>query len=171
MLDAKPERQLEIGQNAGASEINDWLLLSTAGIAKRILKGERSDLRVDAILNCVRDLEEPNDCPDAETLHKANLKAYGGFWAFDNEEHDICADYWEHARAFLLDARERNLRVLIHCTMGVNRSAAIACAFLVEREGLGVCEAAAMLHHRRGGVLGNAGFRRQLAAFALQHGR
>ena len=71
----------------------------------------------------------------------------------------------------MVAAREKGMRVLINCSMGVNRSAAIACAFLVEREGLEVCEAAALLHHRRGGVLFNPGFRRQLAALALRTGR
>ena len=153
VLDAKPEREFDIV--AGASEINDWLLLGTLAIARKILRGERPDLRVDAVLSCVFDEENPDDCFNEEALQKANIGAYGGFWAYDNEEQDIIGDYWQHARPFLVEAREKGMRVLINCSMGVNRSAAIACSFLVEREGLELCDAAALLHHRRGGVLGS----------------
>jgi hypothetical protein len=169
VLDAPAAVKFDIA--AGASEITDWLLLGTAAVAKDVMRGERRELRVDAILNTVFDEENPDWCLSEAALRSAGIQRYGGFWAYDNEEHDICGDYWREARAFLQEARSAGLRVLIHCSMGVNRSAAIACAFLVEQEGLQLCDAAALLHHRRGGVLGNAGFRRQLAALALECGR
>ena len=57
--------------------------------------------------------------------------------------------------------------VLVHCSKGVSRSAAIIAAYLMRTHGLGVDAAVAFLRERRPVVAPNAAFTRQLREFAL----
>ncbi len=57
---------------------------------------------------------------------------------------------------------QRRSRVLLHCEVGISRSATLATAWLMKSEGLGFLEAFRELRARRPRVLPNIGFATQL---------
>ena len=60
--------------------------------------------------------------------------------------------------------------VLIHCWAGVNRSAAVAAFFLVAKCRVPLFAAVDQLMRRRGTVLTNQSFRKQLVQYCFQEG-
>lgn len=70
--------------------------------------------------------------------------------------------------AFIKDALEENDTnvVLVHCVMGVSRSAAVVCAYLVATTSMTPQEALAFVMERRPVVCPNLGFRKQLETYS-----
>eukprot|EP00568_Trieres_chinensis_P005327 CAMPEP_0183307294 /NCGR_PEP_ID=MMETSP0160_2-20130417/17245_1 /TAXON_ID=2839 ORGANISM="Odontella Sinensis, Strain Grunow 1884" /NCGR_SAMPLE_ID=MMETSP0160_2 /ASSEMBLY_ACC=CAM_ASM_000250 /LENGTH=149 /DNA_ID=CAMNT_0025470849 /DNA_START=244 /DNA_END=693 /DNA_ORIENTATION=+ len=89
----------------------------------------------------------------------------------DDEEYDMIGEHWSSCREFLLEARNKGGKVVVHCAAGMNRSAVIACAahMILEREPV-----LDVVHNcvdkRRGFVLSNRSFRRQLCLLAAAEG-
>ena len=172
ILDSPPVAPPGMEYQRDVSTICDWLLLGNIQFAKRLLKGEAPDSDVGCVhLSAIHDPYDPTERRTDEALAAAGVSVFAGFWSSDNEDYDIVADYFASGRAVLSEARRTGERIFVHCLQGFNRSAAICAAFLVEHEGMALTEAAALLHHRRGGVLGNKSFRRQLVHLALRCGR
>ncbi|KAG5642630.1 hypothetical protein DXG03_002468 [Asterophora parasitica] len=57
-------------------------------------------------------------------------------------------------------------KVLVHCMMGISRSATVVCAYLVASSGMSAKEALEHTQARRGIVCPNVGFRKQLDTYA-----
>ncbi|CAK1544527.1 unnamed protein product [Leptosia nina] len=91
------------------------------------------------------------DCPG---LH------YKGFQLMDLPSTDI-SKYFHIAANFIDDGISRGGRVLVHCMMGVSRSATCAIAFLMLKRGMTLAEALALVRSRRD-IHPNEGFIRQL---------
>jgi len=72
------------------------------------------------------------------------------------------------ARRFFDEALAARGRALVHCELGVNRSAALAVAYLVDSERVTLTQAVRQVRLERPNVLCNDGFRRQLVRFAAQ---
>mmetsp|Transcript_57869 Transcript_57869/g.134821 ORF Transcript_57869/g.134821 Transcript_57869/m.134821 type:complete len:293 (+) Transcript_57869:95-973(+) len=87
--------------------------------------------------------------------------AYFGFAADDEPGYPI-AGHFAEAVAFLERCREERRKVLVHCVMGINRSAAALVAFLCSGLGMGLAEAVALTSRRRGQILSNSSFLEQL---------
>jgi hypothetical protein len=60
--------------------------------------------------------------------------------------------------------------VLVHCAAGINRSGALAVAYVMHRERMPLLEAARHCAAQRGPLLWNRGFREQLVQFARAEG-
>jgi dual specificity phosphatase 12 len=65
---------------------------------------------------------------------------------------------------FIDNARDSGGRVLVHCFKGQSRSAAIVCAYLVDRLGMSLEEALSIVRSARPIAIPNSGFMRQLRA-------
>ncbi|XP_023945306.1 dual specificity protein phosphatase 13 isoform X2 [Bicyclus anynana] len=91
------------------------------------------------------------DCPG---LH------YKGFQLMDLPSTDI-SKYFHIAANFIDEGISRGSRVLVHCMMGVSRSATCAIAFLMIKRGMSLTEALAQVRSRRD-IHPNEGFVRQL---------
>ncbi|XP_047494727.1 dual specificity protein phosphatase 3-like [Penaeus chinensis] len=72
------------------------------------------------------------------------------------------AQYFEAGADFIDEALSSGGRVLVHCFMGISRSATIACAFLMLKRRLGAQEALETLRKNRS-IYPNDGFLNQLA--------
>ena len=84
--------------------------------------------------------------------------------AQDQHGYKIIEQHWSAARAFLFDARHTtNAKVLVHCSAGINRSATMVCAYLMESRSIGVVEAATEILKKRPISLCNESFLMQLA--------
>lgn len=69
--------------------------------------------------------------------------------------------------AFLEKALQQGHRVLVNSTLGVSRSAAIICAYMIKHLRLSYDEALTKVKTVRGNVKPNAGFERQLRAYEI----
>ncbi len=89
--------------------------------------------------------------------------------AEDHDEYDMQQHFTE-AFAFLDDCKEKNGKAFLHCNLGVNRSGAIAAAYLMFDQKLKLLETMSLLKTKRSVVLCNKNFRRQLIQFARTRG-
>ncbi|CAK1601762.1 unnamed protein product [Parnassius mnemosyne] len=85
---------------------------------------------------------------------------YKGFPLMDIPTTDI-SKYFHIAANFIDEGISRGGRVLVHCMMGVSRSATCALAFLMIKRGMTFAEALALVRSRRD-IYPNDGFIRQL---------
>jgi predicted protein tyrosine phosphatase len=67
--------------------------------------------------------------------------------------------------AFLENAAQHHHKVLVNSTLGISRSAAIICAYMIKNLGVSYDEALSRLRAVRGNVKPNPGFERQLRAY------
>jgi len=89
----------------------------------------------------------------------------------DEEDYDMIRNHWEECLAFLKSVKEDdNSKVLVHCVAGINRSGLIATAALVVLERMPLLDAVKLVKSKRGYVLSNNSFRKQLACLAAKEG-
>ena len=95
-----------------------------------------------------------------------------GYEAFDADDHEMynVMQHYPRAKAFIDRARWSGGKVLVHCAMGVNRSGAMCCAYLMTEQKMGLLDAMRQLKRARGTVLCNRGFQKQLLRLAKQKG-
>lgn len=87
--------------------------------------------------------------------------AYLGFDGEDKENYRMDT-HFEEVQMFLEECRQEHRKVLIHCIMGINRSAAALVSFLCSGLGMEVGEAVSLTSKRRGYILSNTSFLDQL---------
>lgn len=95
-----------------------------------------------------------------------------GFAQFHGEDRDGY-DILQHlpmAQTFVKDCRNYGGRLLIHCAVGVNRSATLCIAYLMEEEGIDLLTTVGLMKERRGTIPTNRHFRLQLIRFAKERG-
>ncbi|KAI0251776.1 protein-tyrosine phosphatase-like protein [Lactifluus subvellereus] len=87
----------------------------------------------------------------------------------DTSDQDILA-HLPVTTSFIRDALAEgpDSRVLVHCLMGISRSATVVCAYLIATTKMTPDEALAAVKAKRGIVCPNLGFRRQLEEYARQ---
>jgi protein-tyrosine phosphatase len=87
----------------------------------------------------------------------------------DTEGYDMIGRHWGDCLAFVKAVRETpGARVVVHCVAGINRSGLICCAALMVLEQQYVLEAVQHILDKRGSVLWNRSFQRQLCDLAQQ---
>ena len=85
----------------------------------------------------------------------------------DDEDHcDIINLYLDECIEFIHECKQKNGRILVHCMMGMNRSATMVIAYLMFAEGMMLMNAVKWVVIRRGWILSNKQFRRQLVRYA-----
>jgi len=99
---------------------------------------------------------------------ESSVKSYMEIDADDLPGYPILMLHYGQARRFFDAAREAGGRALVHCELGVNRSAALAVAYLVDSERVTLTQAVRRVRIDRPNVLRNDGFRRQLVRFAAE---
>ena len=99
---------------------------------------------------------------------QSGVKSYMEIDADDIPGYPILMLHYRQARSFFDEARSAGGRALVHCELGVNRSATLAVAYLVESEQVPLTQAVRQVRIERPNVLLNDGFRRQLVRFAAE---
>ena len=89
--------------------------------------------------------------------------------AKDTTEFDIIP-VAEKTFGLINDCVSKHHGVLVHCYGGINRSGAVAAAYLVSEKSMALCAAVECLRKRRGTVLTNQAFCRQLVQYCFQKG-
>uniref|UniRef100_A0A8B9QQ46 protein-serine/threonine phosphatase n=1 Tax=Apteryx owenii TaxID=8824 RepID=A0A8B9QQ46_APTOW len=107
--------------------------------------------RVTHILNVAREID--NFFPALFTY--MNVRVY-------DEDTAQLLPHWNDTFRFLSDVRAQRGRVLVHCRMGLSRSAATVLAYAMKEFGWPLERALRHVRHCRPGVVPNPGFMRQL---------
>ena len=94
---------------------------------------------------------------------------YLGFTSQDDETYPIM-DHFEDVFTFIEDARVADGKCLIHCMAGVNRSGALAVAYVMVHRDISPVAATKLVLKARGMILSNGSFVEQLISLASQRG-
>ncbi|CAK91998.1 unnamed protein product (macronuclear) [Paramecium tetraurelia] len=106
-------------------------------------------------------------CPQSiPSSTKIKLNFYHQCMADDEDSYQISKHFDETFR--FIEASRKSTNVLVHCQMGISRSAVIVLAYLVKKELMGAREALEYVEKRRSIIFPNNGFLRQLGAFERQ---
>ena len=116
-------------------------------------------------MNCAAHKDYSRQLVDNPYDESSGVEGYLEFEADDNEGYPIMRHY-RAARLFIDRAMRLKGRVLVHCEMGVNRSAALCVAYLMEHRDLTLIQAIREVKIDRPVILTNTGFRKQLYQFA-----
>jgi hypothetical protein len=88
----------------------------------------------------------------------------------DEEFYDMIGEHWEECKEFLATVRNNGGRVVVHCAAGINRSGLIACAAHMVLERKPVLSVVQSVISKRGYLLWNKSFRKQLCILAANEG-
>ncbi|XP_052570630.1 protein phosphatase Slingshot homolog 3 isoform X1 [Peromyscus californicus insignis] len=143
---------LLMAQQDRASRIFPHLYLGSEWNAANLEELQRN--RVSHILNMAREID--NFFPERFTYHNVRV------W---DEESAQLLPHWKETHRFIEDARAQGTRVLVHCKMGVSRSAATVLAYAMKQYGWGLEQALVHVQELRPIVRPNPGFLRQLQTY------
>jgi atypical dual specificity phosphatase len=115
------------------------------------------------ITHVISVLEDAPVFPEAHLLRTLHIPLS------DSPGENILA-YLPATTSFIHDAlaESPDSRVLVHCLMGISRSATVVCAYLIATARMTADEAIVAVRAKRGIVCPNLGFRRQLDEYAKQ---
>jgi len=143
---------LILGQMDPASRIFDFLFLGSEWNASNL--EELNSNGVTHILNVTREIDN---------FFPAVFK-YLNIREWDVEETDLLK-YWDETYNFIHGAKEMGGKVLVHCKMGISRSASTVCSFAMKYFGWSLSRALSHTKERRGIINPNPGFREQLQIY------
>ncbi|XP_072826506.1 protein phosphatase Slingshot homolog 3 isoform X2 [Vicugna pacos] len=143
---------LLMAQQDRASRIFPHLYLGSEWNAANLEELQRN--RVSHILNMAREID--NFYPERFTYHNVRL------W---DEESAQLLPHWKETHRFVEAARAQGTRVLVHCKMGVSRSAATVIAYAMKQYGWSLEQALHHVQELRPIVRPNPGFLRQLQTY------
>ncbi|XP_026338862.1 protein phosphatase Slingshot homolog 3 isoform X1 [Ursus maritimus] len=143
---------LLMAQQDRASRIFPHLYLGSEWNAANLEELQRN--RVSHILNMAREID--NFYPERFIYHNVRL------W---DEESAQLLPHWKETHRFVEDARAQGTRVLVHCKMGVSRSAATVVAYAMKQYGWSLEQALRHVQELRPIARPNPGFLRQLQTY------
>ncbi|XP_029813185.1 protein phosphatase Slingshot homolog 3 isoform X1 [Suricata suricatta] len=143
---------LLMAQQDRASRIFPHLYLGSEWNAANLEELQRN--RVSHILNVAREID--NFYPERFIYHNVRL------W---DEESAQLLPHWKETHRFVEAARAQGTRVLVHCKMGVSRSAATVVAYAMKQYGWGLEQALRHVQELRPVARPNPGFLRQLQTY------
>ncbi|XP_053444960.1 protein phosphatase Slingshot homolog 1 isoform X2 [Nycticebus coucang] len=146
------EMLLILGQMDKPSLIFDHLYLGSEWNASNLEELQGSG--VDYILNVTREID--NFFP--------GLFAYHNIRVYDEETTDLLA-HWNEAYHFINKAKKNHSKCLVHCKMGVSRSASTVIAYAMKEFGWPLEKAYNYVKQKRSITRPNAGFMRQLSEY------
>ncbi|XP_064128386.1 protein phosphatase Slingshot homolog 1 isoform X3 [Loxodonta africana] len=146
------EMLLILGQMDKPSLIFDYLYLGSEWNASNLEELQGSG--VDYILNVTREID--NFFP--------GLFAYHNIRVYDEETTDLLA-HWNEAYHFINKAKRNHSKCLVHCKMGVSRSASTVIAYAMKEFGWPLEKAYNYVKQKRSITRPNAGFMRQLSEY------
>nr|XP_023689097.1 protein phosphatase Slingshot homolog 1 isoform X1 [Paramormyrops kingsleyae] len=141
-----------LGQMDKATLIFDHLYLGSEWNASNL--EELQDSGVGYILNVTREID--NFFPG--TFAYYNIRVY------DDETTDLLA-HWNETYNFIVKAKKNHSKCLVHCKMGVSRSASTVIAYAMKEYGWSLEKAYNFVKQKRSITRPNAGFMRQLAEY------
>ena len=144
---------LQIHINAHPSEVFKWLYLGTFTNACDIEELRRINIKY--ILNCAIECKNKSLPKDIQELH---LKIR------DNKTFDIIP-FFQQANEFINQAKSVGGNILIHCKLGISRSAAIIIAYLIKYYGFDFNSAMKFIKKQRDRINPNVGFIEQLKKY------
>ena len=143
---------LILGQMDSASEIFEFLYLGSEWNASNL--EEMTQNRITHVLNVTREID--NFYPAVFTY--LNIREY------DTEETDLLK-FWDRTFNFIQSCQAGGGRVLVHCKMGISRSAATVAAFAMKYYGWSLSRTMELLKTKRKIVKPNDGFLAQLITY------
>ncbi|XP_035291779.1 dual specificity protein phosphatase 26-like isoform X2 [Anguilla anguilla] len=149
------ERLLYTGKsiNSHADEVYPRLYLGDQEIAAN--RHELATLGITHILNCAHSKWRGG----AERYEGMHI-TYEGVEAHDTPDYDMSVNFYP-AADFIHKALSGGGKILVHCAVGVSRSATLVLAYLMIRQNMTLVEAIKTVKDRRG-IIPNRGFLRQL---------
>ncbi|CAH1801136.1 unnamed protein product [Owenia fusiformis] len=158
-MDLKPyksyidqEMLVIMGQMDAASEIFDFLYLGSEWNASDLEELKKNG--VGYILNMTREID--NFFPGL--FHYMNVREY------DVPETDLLK-YWDKTYRFISKAKQAGSKVLVHCKMGVSRSASTVISFAMKEYGWDLKKATDFVRSKRSCIKPNEGFTAQLQTY------
>ncbi|KAM3873894.1 protein phosphatase Slingshot homolog 1 [Diretmus argenteus] len=146
------EMLLILGQMDKATLIFDHLYLGSEWNASNL--EELRECGVGYILNVTREID--NFFPGTFSYH--NIRVY------DEEATDLLA-HWNDTYNFIVKAKKNHSKCLVHCKMGVSRSASTVIAYAMKEYGWSLEKAYNSVKQKRSIAQPNPGFMRQLAEY------
>ncbi|KAM4616480.1 protein phosphatase Slingshot homolog 1-like [Polymixia lowei] len=146
------EMLLILGQMDKATLIFDHLYLGSEWNASNL--EELQETGVGYILNVTREID--NFFPGTFSYH--NIRVY------DEEATDLLA-HWNETYNFIVKAKKNHSKCLVHCKMGVSRSASTVIAYAMKEYGWSLEKAYNFVKQKRSITRPNTGFMRQLAEY------
>ncbi|XP_056135423.1 protein phosphatase Slingshot homolog 1 [Lampris incognitus] len=143
---------LILGQMDKATLIFDHLYLGSEWNASNL--EELQETGVGFILNVTREID--NFFPGTFSYH--NIRVY------DEEATDLLA-HWNDTYNFIVKAKKNHSKCLVHCKMGVSRSASTVIAYAMKEYGWSLEKAYNFVKQKRSITRPNTGFMRQLAEY------
>ncbi|KAJ8267227.1 hypothetical protein GJAV_G00140020 [Gymnothorax javanicus] len=141
-----------LGQMDSPTEIFDHVYLGSEWNASNLEELQTSGVRY--ILNVTREID--NFFPGLFEYH--NIRVY------DEEATDLLA-YWNDTYKFISKAKKAGAKCLVHCKMGVSRSASTVIAYAMKEYGWDLEQAFDYVKERRGVTKPNPSFMRQLEEY------
>lgn len=141
-----------LGQMDTASKILDFLYLGSGWNASDLEGLE--DVGITHILNITMEID--NFFPDNFVYKNVRL--------YDEETSDLLPE-WNDTWKFIKRAHRSHGKCLVHCKMGISRSAATVAAFLMKENLWSMEKALTFIRERRGIIHPNKGFMRQLQEY------
>mmetsp|Transcript_9083 Transcript_9083/g.8170 ORF Transcript_9083/g.8170 Transcript_9083/m.8170 type:complete len:262 (+) Transcript_9083:31-816(+) len=135
--------------------MNDFVWLGNDADSQNVKR--LTQLKITHVLNCAG-LDIRNDYPQNIKQHIINAE--------DEHDFDIITSFLDESFEFIDECRREKSRILIHCMMGMNRSATILIAYLMYNHDMNLLKATEYVIIRRGWILKNMAFRRQLIQYA-----
>ncbi|CBY37382.1 unnamed protein product [Oikopleura dioica] len=141
-----------LGEMECSAKILDFLYLGSEWNAAN--SDELEENKITHILNVTKEID--NFYP--EKFHYKNILLY------DLEDSNLL-DHWETTFRFIDSARMKGGHVLVHCKMGISRSASTVCAYLMKSLNWSLEQALAHVKKRRAIANPNDGFIEQLKIY------
>ncbi|XP_053306535.1 protein phosphatase Slingshot homolog 3 [Spea bombifrons] len=146
------EMMMILAQMDRPSEIFPYLYLGSEWNASNLEELQKN--KVTHILNVTREID--NFFPDIFT--------YLNIRVLDEDSTDLM-QHWKETHRFISSARRQGSSVLVHCKMGVSRSASTVIAYAMKEYEWTLEEALKYVKERRSIVQPNSGFLRQLQIY------
>ncbi|XP_044051204.1 protein phosphatase Slingshot homolog 1 isoform X2 [Siniperca chuatsi] len=146
------EMLLILGQMDKATLIFDHVYLGSEWNASNL--EELQETGVGYILNVTREID--NFFPGTFSYH--NIRVY------DEDATDLLA-HWNDTYNFIVKAKKNHSKCLVHCKMGVSRSASTVIAYAMKEFGWSLEKAYNFVKQKRSITRPNPGFMRQLAEY------
>uniref|UniRef100_A0A8C4ILD1 protein-serine/threonine phosphatase n=1 Tax=Dicentrarchus labrax TaxID=13489 RepID=A0A8C4ILD1_DICLA len=141
-----------LGQMDSPTEIFDHVFLGSEWNASNLEELQNSGVQY--ILNVTREID--NFFPGVFEYH--NIRVY------DEEATDLLA-YWNDTYKFISRAKKAGSKCLVHCKMGISRSAATVIAYAMKEHGWDLKKAFDYVKERRAVTKPNPSFMRQLEEY------
>lgn len=141
-----------LGQMDPASRILDYLYLGSEWNASNL--EELHANRITHILNVTREIDN---------FFPADFK-YKNIRVYDEEATDLLR-YFDETNKFIKEAKEAEGKVLVHCKMGISRSATCTISFMMKEYNKDLASGLIQAKERRSIVNPNKGFIKQLEVY------